>query len=367
MKITCLGQNLKDAILTAERNTAKNQTLQVLNSILISTENGKIVLRATNLETALELRISGKIEESGKVVIPAKTLGSFLSNVSGEQILLQSQNNNLFIKTKNIQTIIRGYPADEFPLFPKIEPVSSFVFAASHLKNSLSSVITASSQTDLKPELSSVCFRIFKNTLNLVATDSFRLAEKTIVSKNFHEEKMVFYLVPQRSANELLKLLDKNDNIEIGFNKNQLIAKTNSIKFISRLTEGTFPDYEQIIPKTSKTTCVVKRADILHHIKLASVFVGRLNDIMISFDLSKKALFFNSSNADVGEHSSNTDAVIQGEDVSVKFNWRYLLDGVSQVQSEYVVLNLSGDQSPLVIKGKGDTSYLYLVMPMRGI
>ena len=165
----------------------------------------------------------------------------------------------------------------------------------------------------------------------------------------------------------MLKLLDDDEEISVGIGKNQVVLSSANYKFISRLTDGKFPDYEQILPKTFKTAAVAQKADILSGIKLASVFVGKLNDISLLFNPAKKAIYLNTSHSEIGEHSSVIPSAVAGENVAAKFNWRYLLDGISQINNEYVEFNMNSDQSPLLIKGKGDASYIYLVMPMRGV
>ncbi len=378
MKITCLSKYLKNAVLIADRNTSKNQTLQILNSLLLSAKNNELTIRATNLETAIELNIPCKVDNPGSIVISGKILNGFLSNITNEYISLQNQKNNLFIKTKSTQTIIRGFSPDDFPLFPNIDPLFSCVLMSNELNNSLNSVYIAVSTSDIKPELASVCFKIFKNTLKLAATDSFRLAEKNIITKKINTEKLISFLIPNHSIQELLKLFGDYNNdsissfgndkdIELILNKNQISFQNKTIKYISRLTEGIFPEYEQIIPKSFKTEIVLKRSDFIHHIKLASVFVSRLNDLQLQFESENKKLTFNSSNPDIGEHSSEIEVIIQGESVSSKFNWKYLLDGVTHIQNDFITLGFNGEQSPLLLKGKGDTSYIYLAMPMKGI
>ena len=367
MKIQCLNQNLKSIIQIAERNTSKSQVLPVLNSVFIEAGDGKIKIRATNLETAIEISLSGKILEPGSIVIPSKPLGAFISNISEDQIILQSHKNNLFIKTTKTKTTIQGYPPEDFPIFPKIETIHSFNLPAPELKQSISSVIVAASLSDIKPELSSLFFNVFKNNVKIAATDSFRLAEKTITSKNIYSTEQISFLVPQKSAQEAIKLLEKDEDVEVGVGKNQFFLKTPSIKFLSRLTEGKFPEYDQIIPKNFKTTSLAKKTDIVSHIKISSVFVGKLNDIGLVFDPVKKNILLSTTQQDIGEHSSEVESDIQGEEVSAKFNWRYLLDGVSQINQEYILFHLNNNQTPLLIKGKGDSGYVYIVMPMRGI
>lgn len=367
MKINCLLENLKNAILSAERVTSKNQTLPVLSSVLIHADKDNIKIRSTNLEIALELTISGQIYEPGSVVVPAKALGLFLANLSGDYVLIESKKNNLYIKTKTTDTTILGYPQEDFPLFPKIDTFNTFNISGAEMKGAISSVILAVSLSETKPELASVFFNVFKNTIKIVATDSFRLAEKTITSKNFYSDKQIFFLVPQKTAQEILKLLDKNtNNIEFCANKNQLIVLFPGVKLISRLTEGNFPDYDQIIPKAFQTTTVIKKQEFLSSIKLAGVLSGRLNDVSISLQPEKKSIFISTSNHEAGDHLSAINASIQGEEIKLKFNWKYLLDGVSVIDNEYISLQSNNDQSPLFIKGKGDSSYFYIAMPMRG-
>src|SRR3989344_5625835 len=367
MKLQCTNNNIKDAVVTAERNTSKNQTLPVLNSLLIDAEKDKIKIRATNLETAIEIIVPGKIFESGSIVVPAKILSSFLANAGFEQITFQTNKNNLLIKTDTVETIIRGYPLEDFPIFPHISAQEKFTVPAPELKYGISSVIIAASHSDIKPDLSSVFFNVFKNTIKIAATDSFRLAEKTIISKNIQQERSLSFLIPQKGAQEILKLLGEDEDIELGINKNQIILKHRNLIFISRLTDGKFPDYEQILPKSFKTTAIVKKSDISSHMKLAGVFVGKLNDIGVNFDPAKKSIIINTSNSDVGEHVSQISSMIQGDKISAKFNERYLSEGIAQINSEYIEFNLNTSESPLLIKGKGDNSYLYLLMPMRGV
>jgi len=208
MKIQCLNKNLKDVVVIAERNTSKNQTLPILNSILLEANKDKIKIRATNLETAIEINVFGKIQETGILTIPAKTISSFLVNIGDDQIILQTQKNNLFIKTNTIETTIRGYPPEDFPIFPKLESPETFTLTSPELRQGLSSVVIASSVSDIKPELASIFFSIFKNTIKIAATDSFRLAEKNLVLKKMRAEKMLSFLIPQRAVGEILRLLE---------------------------------------------------------------------------------------------------------------------------------------------------------------
>lgn len=368
MKIICNTKILKEAVFAAERNTSKNQTLQILGSLLLETNiQNKLKIKATNLELAIEITIPAKVETQGSVVMPAKNLNMFISNILEESLIIQNQNNNVFIKTQNTETVLKGLNSEDFPLFPKTGEVNSVIFIGSEFKDALSKVVIASSLSDIKPELASVYLRFFKNSVKFAATDSFRLAEKTIISKENYSDTMFSILIPQKSVIEILKILPEEEKISVGFNKNFLILDTGSIKLMSRLVEGVFPDYDQIIPKSFKTNVLVKNEDLVRSIKVASSLSGRLNDITLKFNPAKKSISFFTSNSDVGEHNSEIAAEVSGDEVKVKYNWKYLFDGVSQIKSEYLNLGLNGDNLPMVIKGKGDNLFLYLAMPMRGV
>lgn len=365
MKIQCIVQNLKEAISNAERNTSKNQTLPILGSLMIKADNNGIKIYATNLETAIEINVSGKVIENGVVVVPAKTLGAFMTGVSSEHVVLQSQKNNLFIKTNYTETTVLGYNPEDFPIFPKTEPIAIYSLDPIELRSGISSVVVACSSSDLKPELNSVFFKIFKNTIRIVATDSFRLAERILTYKDLHSDKQISFLVPQKSIIEIIKILENSDDVEFGICKTQVVLKTKNIKFISRLVDGNFPDYEQIIPKSFKITAVSKKNDVLCNLKLSSAFLGKLNEIEFLLNPTKKHLFISTSNPALGEHSSITESSIQGDLLKLKFNWKYLLDGILQVNNDLVVFNLNNENSPMLLKGKGDGLYFYLVMPMK--
>ena len=368
MKLICNTKILKDAVSIAERNTSKNQTLQILGSLLLeSSGQNNLKIKATNLEVAIEITIPAKVENQGSVVLPAKNLNMFISNISDGDLTIQNQNSNVFIKTKTTETILKGLNPEDFPLFPKTGEINLVNFNGGELKNTLSSVVVSSSLSDIKPELSSVYLRFFKNSVKFTATDSFRLSEKIILSKENYSDKLMSILIPQKSVIEILKIIPEEEKINIGFNKNFLMLSTSSIKFISRLVEGTFPDYDQIIPKNFKTNVLVKNEDFIRSIKVASTLSGKLNDITLKFNPQKKSILFHTLNSDIGEHNSETEADVFGEEVRVKYNWKYLLDGVFQIKSEYLSLGLNGDNLPMVIKGKGDNSFLYLAMPMRVI
>jgi DNA polymerase-3 subunit beta len=367
MKLRCLIHYLKEALALTEKISTKNITLPTLNSILISAKK-ELKLFATNLEVGVEIKIPAKIEIEGENAVPAKLLYNFLSNLpSNENIVLESSKNNLIISTANSSTTIKGYNVEDFPLLPSIkEKESSFTLPVSDFLLGLNSVYYASSLTEMKPEIASVFVSSSKNTpLTFVATDSFRLSRKTVpyTFSNFPS-----LLIPYRNAIEIMHIFENEDgDLKIIPNKNQLFIFSQRIKLVSRLTEGAFPDYEEIVPKKFSTDVSVDKALFNNALKSTSVFSGKLNEVKMEVMPDQKILKIQASHGDTGESITNVPAEISGEKLKIIFNHRYLIDGLRFVSSDKVFLRFSGENKPLFITAPKDNSFYYLVMPMKDI
>jgi len=367
MKAFCLKKHFKDAVIMCEKVTGKNLTLPVLGNIIISGKDGNLKFIATNLEIGLEIDAPAKIEEEGKVAVPANIISSFLSNLSfDDNISIESKNNNLSLATTNTSTLIKGQPFDDFPSLPKIKNENRIKIPARDFVSGLKSVVYAASLLNIKPEISSVYINSNnKDALIFAATDSFRLAEKKI---NHPFNGFENILIPLKSVSEILRIFDgKEGDMDIIPDKNQILLSMDNIKFISRITEGVFPDYHQIIPTKFTTDVVVNKDLFLNSLKMASVFSGKLNEVNLITGSDNKSLTINTVNSDSGEHITNIPANITGEELKMSFNHKYIFDCLQQIQSPEIILRFSGDGKPLVIVGINDDSFRYLVMPMNNL
>ena len=369
MKLKCLVHHLKNALSLTEKISGKSATLPVLNGVLISSKNKELKLAVTNLEVGIEIKIPAKIEKEGETVVPAKIMYNFISNLpSDENIELESAQNNLILTTNNSSTIIKGYPVEDFPPLPsfKKEKEESFNLAVNDFLLGLNSVYYAASLTEMKPEIASVFITSSKSDpLTFVATDSFRLARKNIpyYFPGFH-----LLLIPYRNVIEIMRVFEnENGDIKIIPNKNQLFLFTERIKFVSRLTEGTFPDYEEIIPKTFITDVILDKNAFNNSLKTASVFSGKLNEIKMEIIPEKKAVKIQTSNSDFGEHIVFLPAEIKGEKLKITFNHRYIADGLRFISSDKVFLRFNGENKPLLMTDIKESSFCYLAMPMKDL
>lgn len=364
MKIQCLTHYLKNALSLIDKISNKNISLPILSSVLIFSQKKELKLCATNLEIGLELKIPAKIEKEGKIVIPSKLIYGFLSNIpSNENILLEEKNNNLIISTNNSSTTIKGYPVEDFPLIPFIKDTKEFFnLPAKDFISGLNSVSYAASLSEMKPEIASV-FINSQKTFSFVATDSFRLARK-IIPYNFSNS--FYLLIPIRSVMEIIRIFENEEgDIKIFPHKNQIFFFSEKIKFFSRLIEGNFPDYEEIIPKNFTTTVILDKNSFGNNLKIASIFSGKLNEVKIELIPEKKEIKIQTNNGDLGEHTAYLPAEIKGEKIKINFNHKYLNDCLRFIPSDKVVLKFSGENKPVFITDSKDNSFYYLVMPMK--
>lgn len=364
MKISCFKNDLKEAVFICDKISGKNLNLPILSNILLEVDDSGLKIISTNLDLGVEIVIPVKIENNGKITVPSGILSGYLSNVSGgEKITLEVKNNNLIVSTENNSTLIKSQNADDFPSIPKLKTENSFSMPVIDLISSLKMVFYSCSLSNIKPEISSVYLYSSKaDMLTFTATDSFRLAEK---KNNYFFDNLGPVLIPFKTVVEVIRIFDgKDGNIEIVFNKNQINFKKDNIIFVSRLIDGIFPDYNQIIPKKFSANIIVKKDEIINSLKLSSVFLGKLNEVLISANLSDDFFTIKTANNDSGESVTKIPAKITGENVNISFNHKYIYDCLLNMNSENIVFKFSGEGKPLLITSENDNTFQYLVMPM---
>ncbi|MBP9802725.1 MAG: DNA polymerase III subunit beta [Candidatus Pacebacteria bacterium] len=364
MKVECEIDKIKNGILLAEKITGKNLTLPVLSSILLEATNKSLKLKAMNLSLGIEIEIPAKISEEGILAISGNSLASVFSNIiQKENIILEGEEGNLLIKTKKNKIKLKGMPYEDFPTIPVVAG-DSFEIESKKIIEGIKSVYYSASVSDIKPEISSVYVYSKESDLVFVSTDSFRLAEKKIKLKKSIENFNV--LIPFKNIAEIMRVIgENNQNINICFNKNQISFSLDNIYLTSRIIDGIYPDYRQIIPKESKTEVVLLKQDLLNALKISNIFSDKFNQLNLSINTKDKIFEFSSSNNDVGENKTYLDAVLKGEDINLSFNYKYFLDAFASLSTDSVSIKLDGPQKPMVINSVSDNSFTYLIMPMN--
>lgn len=367
MKLECVKLNLKDALLTAERFTAKQATLPVLRYVLLIANNTSLRLRATNLDLGFEIELPAKVESEGVLAIPGDTLGAFLNNLPDERnVTLEQIGDHLTITGEKYSTLIKGFGYEDFPTLPFLEKGTHVTLPVKTLISAFKATQYAAAVTDIKPEFASVLFTIENNILYFVATDSSRLAEKKVPLKVVPEED-IRILIPSKNVTEISRALDGLDeNVNIYFTRTQITFITERIKVTTRLIDGMFPDYNQIIPKTFTSEAIVLKHDLVERLRITSIFSGKLQQVRVKIYPQEGIFEVESRNDEIGETSQQLEATLTGENVEYLLNTRFLNDVLSAINSDSVVFKCAGPGRPLIIEGVGDASFRYLLMPMRG-
>lgn len=373
MKIQILQEKLKKGLNIVERISLKSLTLPILNNILISAEKNFLKLTATDLEIGVNWWGLAKIEKEGKITIPSRLFSNFINLLPNKKINLEVQNNNLIIACENYKTQIKGLSAEEFPLIPKITESENIYFEASSFCRGLSQLVDIAILSTARPEISGIYFLFQKDFITMAATDSFRLGEKKIPLKNSSLKQEYSLILPQKTIREIINIFgEKTGEIKMFFSPNQVMFEYPmeetphpQTQIISRLIEGEYPNYQEIIPKKFTTQLILNKAEFLNQVRTASLFSGKINEVKIKvIPAEKKALIFSKS-IDLGEYQSSILGKIKGEPIEISFNHRFLLDGLSNIGSSEVILELNGDSGPGVVKPMADDSYIYVVMPIK--
>lgn len=372
MKLICLQENLKKSLSVVSHINNKNINIPILNNILIKANESGLELISTNLEIGITHQLRAKVEELGEITIDAKIFSDYVNLLPEDKVEFIEKDKDISIKCGNYKTKIKGEEAKEFPLIPVIDKNDFCKLNIFDFKKALSSVVFAVASGDNRLELSGIYFKFNNNELVLAATDSYRLAEKKIKLKTSTiKEKEI--IVPSKTINELLRIISslssdsktlESDIIEIYISENQVLFSFSAVELISRVINGQYPDYKQIIPEKYKTEIEVNKNDLIRAVKASAVFSKNgIYDISLVF--RKKTLNVYSSSSQSGESSVDIACDFSGEENDIMINYRYLLDGLNVLNSELVTLRVINSNTPCQLISRAEDDYSYIIMPIR--
>ena len=362
MKITVNQKNLKKALILVEKVVSKNTPLPILNNILLKTENGRLKVSATNLEIGVNYIIGAKIEEVGQIAVPARIISDFIGNIIDDKVSLTTKNNILSINSERYKTQILGFDAKDFPIIPKIKSKPLALIPTKLLKNSLITVLDSVAVSETRPELSGVFVDFNNDKIVFAATDSFRLTEKNVDFKNVQKQS---FIIPRNTVVELIRIAGELEG-DLAFNTsdNQISFSNDDFEIVSRVIDGNYPDYKKVIPEKFVSKVLVRKDELDKTIRLAGLFSTNISDIKINCSEGKMAIL--AKNADKGEIETLIDASLKNQPFEVSLNFHYLLDGLKILDTEKVVMEFTGQGSPLVIRPNDDKKdVVYLIMPLR--
>ena len=364
MKVECVREKIEQAVSKAERFTGKNVTLPALSGIFLEAKDQELKIKATNLDLGIEITIPARVNSEGKVLIPGTTFSQFLSHVRGEKNVLLELKKDVLTFSSSLEDVkLKTMPVEDFPVIPKVAADTIISVEAESFAAGMKAVSFAASPSSMKPELSSVYIYGEGDNLVFVGTDSFRLGEKKIKLKDSFDGS---FLLPFKNVSELSRTIENlKGKVNLGISKNQISVLSNDTYIISRTVEGSYPDYRQIIPKEPKTEIVCLKDDLEDVLKATAAFTDKFHQITLVAAPSKKHFTVSGRGEDTGELNERVDATVSGENITIGFNHKYISDLFQAINTDSLSVSLNGAGKPAVIRGIGDASYLYVVMPMN--
>ncbi len=372
MQLSCLQENFKRGLDIIGRAVATRTTLPITQSVLLQAEQGRLKLSATNLEIAISCWVGAKVEEEGSLAIPARLLSEFVGSLPNDLLNLSTVGQGqLQIRCARQEARISGHNADDFPPIPDVGDGLAVQIDPEVLRKAIGRVAFAAATDESRPVLTGVYTEIEDDQLTLAAADGFRLSVHKAPLLNAAPQKMSV-IVPARTYSEISRLLgDQTEPVDVTISNagTQMLVHLNHANMVSQIIQGTFPNYQQLVPKNSTSHCVVDVSEFLRATRIAAVFardgsgIVRIQVNMAEGD-EQGRLVISARSEEVGDNVGEIDAAVEGEASKVAFNARYLVDVLSELGTGQVALETTSPSSPGVFRPVGSDDYTHVVMPM---
>ena len=360
MKLQVTQENLSRALATVGRIASGRNTLPILSNVLLSTVDNRLRIAATNLEVAMTETIGAKVSTEGSITVPARLFADLVNNIPQGVVTLELSDNKLLVVTDQYESVINGVSAEEFPVMPALKDGKSVTIPAGTLKKCLQQVIGAASADDARPVLTGAYVHTHDGQLYMVATDSYRLAEKQVQAC----KENVNLLIPASSLQDILRTLQEGEDVVMAYDEQQVRFSVDDVELITRLIDGNYPDYRKLIPAEFKTVATLKKADFVNVTKVSSLFAREAaGSVTIKLD-PEAGLSIRSVASQLGENTARAEADITGVG-DVTLNSRYLLDALNVMGGDTITLNINGKLDAVVLRDPSDTGYTHIIMPVK--
>jgi DNA polymerase-3 subunit beta len=375
MKVTVLQENLSRGLSTVSRAVSSRSTLPVLANVLIATDEGRLRLSATNLELGITCWIGARIDEEGSTTVPARTLSDLISTMPDPQVILtlDARTQTLNLRSGPSTNDVKGIDAQEFPPLPVPDFENAIHLNVADFKEMIQQVAFASSTDEARPVLMGVLVNVDKDTVTMAAADGFRLSVRKATLTN-PVAQPVNAIIPARALQELARIAsDGEQDIQMVIPKGrgQVVFRIKDAELVSQLIDGTFPDYQQIIPRGYKSRTLVPTAALLKACKQAEIFaregtnVVRLNIKSSSGDLQPSEVEISAHSEETGSNESIVEATVDGIPLLIAFNVKFLREVLEVIKSPNVAIETSASNAPGVVRPVGDDAFLHVIMPMH--
>ncbi len=362
MKLQVTQENLAKALNSVARVASSRSTLPILSNVLLKTVDNRLSIAATNLDIAITHYIGSKVSNEGSITVPARLMQDFVGSLPGGVIQLELDDSKLHISTDQYNSVINGVSAEDFPVMPAISDGKSWKVPGPLLKKALQQVVFAASSDEARPVLTGVYIHTFEGKLHMVATDSYRLAEKQLI--NLKDE--VGILVPATAMQDLLRILsDAEEDAEVTHDDQQVLFKVGDVELVTRLIEGNYPDYRKLIPSQFATSAVVKRAEFTNVTKVSSLFAREsAGSVTIHVDDEDQSISIRSIASQLGENTAKAPGKITGSG-DITLNSRYILDALHALGGDEVTFGFNGKLEATVLKDAQNPDYTHIIMPLK--
>jgi DNA polymerase-3 subunit beta len=375
MKVTVLQENLARGLSIVSRAVSPRSTLPVLSNILIASDEGRLRLSATNLELGITCWIAARIDEEGSTTVPARTFADLVNTLPGDQVQLSLdvKTQNLHLKGGTSNNDIKCIDAQEFPPLPVPEMDGAVALNVVDFKEMIQQVAFAASTDEARPVLMGVLMNVDKENLTMAAADGFRLSVcKAQLSQPSPQPLNV--IIPARALNELARVATDGEEpiyMVVPKNRGQVLFRVKDVEVVSQLIEGTFPDYQQIIPRSYKSRTLVSTASLLKACKQAEIFaregsnVARFDIKQSNGEMQPSEVEISATSEETGKNETIVEATVDGSGVLIAFNVKFLREALEVIKTPNVALETSAANMPGVIKPVGDDKFLHVIMPMH--
>lgn len=363
MKLTILQEELAKSLNIAARFVSTRSQLPVLSNIVLSAQKTKLYLFATNLEVSITLSLGGKITKEGEIAVPARMITDLVANLKKGPVDFEAEGEILKITTSAFQGSIAGMAAADFPNIPKAISKNAIALPLKSLESALNQVLFSVSGDETRPVLTGVLFMFKDKKLELVSSDGFRLSRKSLkLDTSVEAQKMI---VPKNSVSEVVRIPNGETlSLEVKEEDNQVLFGGGYFIAASRVLEGTFPNFENIIPKATATKVLVDKEELLRAVKLASVYAREAANV-IKLEAGKGGLTVSAESQKSGNQKTTVEAKVEGKGVEIAYNYRFLEEFLGCIKADEIEIGLNDASAPGVFRDTSDPTYLHLIMPVK--
>lgn len=364
MKFSIARSELLDALNVAGKALSSRSTLPILSGILATAADGSLVLQATDLEVSVKHSVPALVEKDGQCVLPGKLVSDIIRSMPEAAVTIETENDIAHLTCGSSSFTVKTLSGSDYPRFPEVSVSKKIAIPGKTLSSMVRMVAKAVSKDETRAILTGILIVVDGHSIKMVATDSYRLAVKeTLLDEESAEGAEV--VVPGKALDEVARLSADSGTVSIGIAENQILFEFGDSVFVTRRSEGSFPNYKQLIPKECETRVTVMSDELAASVKRVALMAQHNTPLKVAVNVEDMTLSLSATTQDIGDASEDLMVKAEGKDVEIAFNHAFLMDGIASADSEQLDLEIQSSLKPGLVRTAGDDSFLYLLMPVR--